>query len=170
LFKFHLDNVGKKHLSEFSGGMRQRVGIAATLLGDPKIIIVDEPTAGLDPMERVTIRNVLSEMAINRIVILSTHIISDIEAVATNLVVLKSGNVLYTGSPAQLLQKVSNSVWEYILPSNEVPKNLENVSSISQAADGIHVRVISKSAPNVTAINVTPRLEDASLAILEGGD
>ncbi|RHW50551.1 ATP-binding cassette domain-containing protein [Lactobacillus bombicola] len=170
LTKFHLINAGNTKLADFSGGMRQRVGIAATLLGDPKVIIVDEPIVGLDPLERVTIRNVLAEMAVNHIVILSTHIISDIEAVASKIIVLKEGQILYTGSPEGLLQRVTNSVWEYTAPVNQVLNQLENVSSIAQEIDGIHIRVISQSKPNAEAVNVTPRLEDASLAILESGD
>lgn len=170
LVKFHLGKVGRQKLGNFSGGMLQRVGISATLLGDPKVIIVDEPTAGLDPMERVIIRNVLSELASTRIVLLSTHIISDIEAVASKLIVLKSGRIKYQGSADGLLDEVKDYVWEYVLPTGENPEQLANVSSIVQAVDGIHVRVVSKSAPNPQAKNVQPRLEDASLAILEGGD
>ncbi|WP_255409431.1 MULTISPECIES: ATP-binding cassette domain-containing protein [unclassified Lactobacillus] len=163
-------NAGNTKLADFSGGMRQRVGIAATLLGDPKVIIVDEPTGGLDPLERVTIRNVLAGMAVNHIVILSTHIISDIEAVASKIIVLKEGQILYTGSPEGLLQRVTNSVSEYTAPVNQVLNQLEKVSSITQEIDGVHIRVISQSKPNAEAVNVTPRLEDASLAILESGD
>ncbi len=124
----------------------------------------------IDPMERVIIRNVLSELASTRIVLLSTHIISDIEAVASKLIVLKSGRIKYQGSADGLLDEVKDYVWEYVLPTGENPEQLANVSSIVQAVDGIHVRVVSKSVPNPQAKNVQPRLEDASLAILEGGE
>lgn len=116
LTQFHLSNTGKTKLKDFSGGMRQRVGLVATLLGDPKIIIVDEPTTGLDPMERATMRNILSELATTRIVILSTHIVSDIEAVATKLLILKAGKFIYQGTSMGLIDQVKNHVWEYVIP------------------------------------------------------
>lgn len=101
----HLSGVGNRRLSDFSGGMRQRVGIACALLGNPKIIIVDEPTTGLDPGERIALRNILEEQASDKIVLLSTHIITDIEAVANRIMVLKNGSLLFDDKPDALLAK-----------------------------------------------------------------
>jgi ABC-type multidrug transport system ATPase subunit len=97
---FHLSQYGKRRLSEYSGGMRQRVGIACALLGDPQIIIVDEPSVGLDPEERIGLRNLLCELAKTRIVLLSTHIISDIESTATQLAVIQKGTLVFHGTPS----------------------------------------------------------------------
>ena len=99
----HLSDAKNKRLSSFSGGMKQRVGIACALMGDPEIIIVDEPTTGLDPEERVALRNILSKLACNKIVLLSTHIISDIEATASRIMILKEGNLLFNDTPQILL-------------------------------------------------------------------
>ena len=167
LKQFHLEDVGKRRLNDFSGGMIQRVGMAATLLGDPKVILVDEPTAGLDPLERATFRNIFSELAVERIVILSTHIISDIEAVASDLVFLKAGRLLFHGSPNDLVKKANGMVWEYVLPSGIFPDSSNMVSSLIQESDGIHVRVIAETAPTSSAKVIAPRLEDASIALLE---
>ncbi len=168
LAQFHLSQTGKTKLKDFSGGMRQRVGLVATLLGDSKIIIVDEPTTGLDPMERATMRNILSELAATRIVILSTHIVSDIEAAATKLLILKTGKFVYQGTSTGLIDRVKNYVWEDVLPFGQVPQHDRNVSSIVQAIDGTHIRVIAKESPSTNAQLVAPRLEDASLAMMEG--
>lgn len=170
LTKFQLANVGKQKLASFSGGMIQRVGLIAALLGDPKIIVVDEPTAGLDPIERVILRNTLAELAVNRIVLLSTHIISDIEAIANDLIVLQSGTIKYQGTASGLIAKAQNLVWEYVLPSGTNISNLTNVSSLIQGSDGLHVRVIQKNTPNSAAKLVVPSLEDASLALIESCD
>ncbi|WEV70893.1 ATP-binding cassette domain-containing protein [Lactobacillus sp. ESL0785] len=170
LMKFQLANVGKQKLASFSGGMIQRVGLIAALLGDPKIIVVDEPTAGLDPIERVILRNTLAELAVNRIVLLSTHIISDIEAIANDLIVLQSGTIKYQGTASDLIAKAQNLVWEYVLPSGTNISNLTNVSSLIQGSDGLHVRVIQKNTPNSAAKLVVPSLEDASLALIESCD
>ncbi|MDF7639400.1 ATP-binding cassette domain-containing protein [Lactobacillus sp. ESL0791] len=170
LTKFQLSNVGRKKLANFSGGMIQRVGLIAALLGDPKIIVVDEPTAGLDPIERVILRNTLAELAVKRIVLLSTHIISDIEAIANDLIILQSGTIKYQGTASGLIAKAQNLVWEYVLPSGTNISNLTNVSSLIQGSDGLHVRVIQKNTPNSAAKLVVPSLEDASLALIESCD
>ncbi len=105
LARLHLEDTGKKRLGVFSGGMRQRIGVATALLGDPQVIIVDEPTAGLDPLERVSLRSLLVELAAERIVLLSTHIVTDVEAIAGHLLLLKEGKLLYDGGPAGILAK-----------------------------------------------------------------
>lgn len=169
LEQLHLGDVGKKPLGGFSGGMRQRVGIAATLLGNPKIIIADEPTTGLDPMERVSLRNLLSELATERIVLLSTHIVSDVEAVASSLLLLKKGRLLYQGGPGGVMEMAAGRVWEYTLPTGQMPPAGTAVSSLVQTAQGVHVRAVAHAAPVAGAVQVEARLEDACLAVLEGG-
>ncbi|MFT8907719.1 MAG: ATP-binding cassette domain-containing protein [Lentilactobacillus diolivorans] len=168
LERFSLNTTGKRRLKDFSGGMLQRVGIIATLLGDPKVIIVDEPTVGLDPIQRVVLRDVLSELAKNRIVVMSTHIISDVEAVSSNLVMLNHGRLAFQGTTDTLLASAAGKVWEYVVPTNQVPKNLTGISSLVQRSDGVHIRMVADTPPSKTAKEVSPNLEDASLAILEG--
>lgn len=170
LSQLHLTETGKKPLSSFSGGMRQRVGIAATLLGDPYVIVVDEPTTGLDPQERVSLRSMLSELAESRIVLLSTHIVSDIEAAASSIILLKEGKVLYSGAPEEMLVKAVGKVWEYTLSKGEVPAKNLPISALVQTANGVHVRVVSEERPATDAKAVTPSLEDACLAALRGGE
>src|SRR5207249_6982486 len=116
----NLVDVRKRPLGGYSGGMKQRVGIAQALLNDPQLLIVDEPTAGLDPEERVRFRNLLSELSGERIVILSTHIVSDVEAAATDIALISQGTLVAHASPEQLLQRVEGRVWEWVLPSVEL--------------------------------------------------
>ena len=113
----NLTDVRKRPLGGYSGGMKQRIGIAQALLNDPQLLIVDEPTAGLDPEERVRFRNLLSELSGERIVILSTHIVSDVEATATDIALISQGSLVAHASPEALLQRVEGKVWEWILPS-----------------------------------------------------
>lgn len=167
LDRLHLSKTGHKKLKDFSGGMRQRVGIAATLLNNPPIIIADEPTAGLDPQERVSLRNLLAELANDHLVLVSTHIVSDIEAVANQILLLQSGQFLYRGTPTNLMTKSNGYVWEYPLPHSK-PSLIESNSSLIQRSNGIQVRVLSKTSPQASAQSVTPTLEDACLGIFSG--
>jgi ABC-type multidrug transport system ATPase subunit len=164
----NLAEAAKRPLGGYSGGMRQRVGIAQALLNDPKLLIVDEPTAGLDPEERVRFRNLLSELSGERIVILSTHIVSDVEAVATEIAILAQGRLLAHGAPEQLLARVSGQVWELVVPSGEVSalRSKYLVSSTAQRSDGMHARVVADAAPSESARPLEPSLEDAYLAVL----
>lgn len=164
----HLSDSGKKHLSGFSGGMRQRVGIACALLGKPKVLIVDEPTTGLDPQERITVRNFLSQFAKDHIVILSTHIISDIEAVASKILVLKQGSLTFDGMPSQLVSNAHGHVWEYVQPNGETLRDISGISSMIQRKDGIQIRQISDKKPRPDALPADATLEDACLYALEG--
>lgn len=163
----HLENVSNRHLSDFSGGMKQRVGIACALLGNPQIIIVDEPTTGLDPEERIAFRNILSELAGNKIVILSTHIISDIEAVANRIMVLKNGKLLFNDTPKLLMQKAKGHVWEYTIFANESLEKATGISSMMQTESGIKVRQVGKEKPMSKAALVNANLEDACLFTME---
>ena len=164
----NLTEAAKRPLGGYSGGMRQRVGIAQALLNDPQLLIVDEPTAGLDPEERVRFRNLLSELSGERIVILSTHIVSDIEAVATQIAILARGELLTHDAPEGLLSKMSGKVWEAVVPSGELPALRQRylISSTAHRSDGVHARVVADLAPGQGARTLEPSLEDAYLATL----
>jgi ABC-2 type transport system ATP-binding protein len=164
----NLSEVAKRPLGGFSGGMRQRVGIAQALLNDPQLLIVDEPTAGLDPEERVRFRNLLSELSGERIVILSTHIVSDVEAVASGIALIASGQLVAYGTPENLLAAVNGKVWEVVVASEELPalRQRHLVSNTAHRSDGIHARVVADAAPAPGARSLDPSLEDAYLAAL----
>ena len=164
----NLFDVRSRPLGSYSGGMKQRIDIAQALLNDPQLLIVDEPTAGLDPEERVRFRNLLSDLAGERIVILSTHIVSDAEAAATEIAVINQGHLLTFAAPEALLQSVGGKVWQWTIPSSQLNavRQQHLVSSIARRADGVHVRVVADAAPSQTAIRTAPMLEDAYLYLL----
>ena len=161
----NLTEAAKRPLGGYSGGMKQRVGIAQALLNDPQLLIVDEPTVGLDPEERVRFRNLLSDLSGERIVVLSTHIVSDVEATATRIALVNKGKLLREAAPEDLLKELGGMVWEWIVPSDELPalKQKHIVSGTIRRSEGVEVRVVSGSRPEVRAQNVTPNLEDAYL-------
>ncbi len=163
----NLSDVRKRPLGGFSGGMKQRVGIAQALLNDPQLLIVDEPTAGLDPEERVRFRNLLSDLSGERIVILSTHIVSDVEATATRIALISQGTLVTQASPEELLKQVEDKVWECIVPSADLTtaKQKYLISNTSRRSDGVHVRVLT-SEPPARAVPAMPNLEDAYLYCL----
>ena len=163
----NLTEMRKRPLGGFSGGMRQRVGIAQALLNDPQLLIVDEPTAGLDPEERVRFRNLLSELSGERIVILSTHIVSDVEATATEIALIAKGTLVVHATPEELLRKVEGKIWEWIVPSAELTAARERylLSNTVHRSDGVHARVVSSTAPP-GAVALPPSLEDAYLYCL----
>jgi ABC-2 type transport system ATP-binding protein len=164
----NLTAAAKRPLGGYSGGMRQRVGIAQALLNDPQLLIVDEPTAGLDPEERLRFRNLLSELSGERIVILSTHIVSDIEAVATGIAILAQGELLAHGTPEDLLAKLNGRVWEVVTSSAAIPALRRDylVSSTAHRVDGVHARLVAEAAPMADARQVEPTLEDVYLDVL----
>jgi ABC-2 type transport system ATP-binding protein len=161
----NLGEVRDRALGGFSGGMKQRVGIAQALLNDPQLLIVDEPTAGLDPEERVRFRNLLSELSGERIVILSTHIVSDVEAIATDIAILGGGWLLAHAAPEELLRAVEGRVWECVIPSAELAAARQQfqISGSVRREDGVHVRVVAAQRPGPEAVLVAPSLEDAYL-------
>ncbi|HUK87988.1 MAG TPA: ABC transporter ATP-binding protein [Terriglobales bacterium] len=165
----NLTEVRKRPLGGYSGGMKQRVGIAQALLNDPQLLIVDEPTAGLDPEERVRFRNLLAELSGERIVILSTHIVSDVEAVATDIALISGGRLVAHAAPELLLRSVEGKVWEWVLPSAELPAARQQhlISSTARRSDGVHARVVGERPPAAAATEpLAPTLEDAYLLAL----
>jgi len=165
----NLTEVRKRPLGGFSGGMKQRVGIAQALLNDPKVLIVDEPTAGLDPEERVRFRNLLSDLSGERIILLSTHIVSDVEATASDIALIDKGYLLAHSTPEALLQTVAGRVWEWTVPSAELQEIRQQhlVSSTVRTGEGVRLRIVGESVPAVDALPVAPTLEDAYLHIIE---
>jgi ABC-2 type transport system ATP-binding protein len=161
----NLVEAAKRPLGGFSGGMKQRVGIAQALLNDPQVLIVDEPTVGLDPEERVRFRNLLSDLSSERIVILSTHIVSDVESTATRIALMNKGQLLRECAPEDLLAELENKVWEWTVTSDELLtlKQRHIVSGTIRRSDGVQVRVVSESQPDLNAHRVPPNLEDAYL-------
>lgn len=161
----NLVEARKRPLGEYSGGMKQRVGIAQALLNDPQLLIVDEPTVGLDPEERVRFRSLLSDLSGERVVILSTHIVSDVEAAATDLVILNHGRQVVHAAPEDLLAAASGQVWEWIAPSAALPelRSRLRLSSTLRTPAGVRVRAVAAEAPDPEAVPVTPTLEDAYL-------
>lgn len=167
LILVNLADVRKRPLGGFSGGMRQRIGIAQALLNDPQLLIVDEPTAGLDPEERVRFRNLLSDLSGDRIVILSTHIVSDVEATATRIALISEGALVTHAPPEDLLREAEGKVWEWVVPSAglSAAKQRYRISSTVRRGDGVHVRLLAESPPD-GAVPVPATLEDAYLHCL----
>jgi ABC-2 type transport system ATP-binding protein len=164
----NLTEAVKRPLGKYSGGMMRRVGIAQALLADPQVIVVDEPTAGLDPEERVRFRNLLSDLAADRVVMLSTHIVSDVESVASDIAVVAQGRLLRRGSPETLLAAVDGWVWDVLVDPADVTAVQERhlVSRMVRTSSGVRIRLITHVPPYATAQQVTPDLEDAYLAIV----
>jgi ABC-2 type transport system ATP-binding protein len=164
----NLAEAARRPLGGYSGGMKQRVGIAQALLNDPKLLIVDEPTVGLDPEERVRFRNLLSDLAGERIILLSTHIVSDVEATATEIVIIHQGCKIQHAAPEVLLHLLDGKVWQWTIPSNDLPalKQALTISATVRRNDGIQVRVVSDKAPAPEAQPVPPSLEDVYLSLV----
>jgi len=169
----NLVDAAKRPLGGYSGGMKQRVGIAQALLNDPKLLIVDEPTVGLDPAERVRFRNLLSDLSGERIVIFSTHIVSDAEATATEIVIINKGRKVRRATHEQLLQLLEGMVWQWVVPADQLNslKQRHIVSGTIRHQDGVLVRVVSQSAPDPQAQPIPPNLEDVYLHLVsqDGG-
>lgn len=158
----------KVRIRNLSGGQRQRVGIAQALLGDPQLIILDEPTVGLDPEERVKFRNIFSEMAQNKIILLSTHIVEDVQAVCNRVLVIHDGLILFDGSPSELISQSENHVGVYLSKlGDSVPAHCQVVSKIN-IADGIRCRIVAEQLPGFVQA-VEPTLEDAYLYCIHKG-
>lgn len=159
------DVLGKK-LGTFSGGMKQRALIAQALIGNPGILILDEPTAGLDPKERIRIRNLISEVARDKIVIIATHVVTDVEFIAKEIIMLNGGNIIRSGSPSVLLKELEGKVWNIYLPDEDIDEiNVKyKVSNISRDSEGIAARIVSDFYDGRwEKESVKPNLEDLYL-------
>ncbi len=161
----NLLDARKRPLGGFSGGMKQRIGIAQALLNDPRLLIVDEPTVGLDPEERVRFRNLLTDLSGDRLVILSTHIVSDVESTADKIAVMAGGRLLSYATPEELVASVRGKVWSWIVASESVApiRSQFLVSSMNRTPGGLAVRIVSEARPSDDAGLVEPGLEDAYL-------
>jgi ABC-2 type transport system ATP-binding protein len=161
----NLTDARHRALGGFSGGMRQRVGIAQALLNDPRVLIVDEPTAGLDPEERVRFRNLLGELSGERIVLLSTHIVSDVEATASRIVLMGQGRLLADATPESLLERMRGRVWECDVAADALDsvRAAHRVGSTLRRGDRVLARVLAERAPTPDARAIEPTLEDAYL-------
>lgn len=158
----------KVRIRNLSGGQRQRVGIAQALLGDPQFMLLDEPTVGLDPEERVKFRNIFSDMAQDKIVLLSTHIVEDVQSICNRVLVINDGLILFDGDPSELIAQTKGHVGVYLSKlGDSVPEGCQVVSKIN-IASGIQCRIVAKNLP-VFAESVEPTLEDAYLYRIEKG-
>jgi len=168
----HMEERRHEKIGSFSGGMKQRMGIALILLHLPRILVVDEPTAGLDPRERIRFRNLLVELSRERIVIFSTHIIEDISSSCSQVAVLNRGKLRYLGKPSDMTLQAEGHVWQFKIPSEEFGKFVEDHLVVHHMSEGdqVRVRVISESSPRENAANASPNLEDAYLWLLRKKD
>ncbi|HEY7159914.1 MAG TPA: ATP-binding cassette domain-containing protein, partial [Acidobacteriota bacterium] len=169
LNKTNLWDVRKEKLGNYSGGMKQRFGIAQALLGNPKLIIVDEPTAGLDPAERIRFHNLLSEIGENIVVILSTHIVEDVSDLCSYMAVISNGRVLLYGEPEKTINNLRGKVWKKTIPRAELPQyeSQFHVISTHLVAGKTVIHVVNDTQPDSTFVEVAPDLEDVYFSALK---
>ena len=162
-----LDDVARRKLKTYSGGMKRRVGIAQAILNDPRLLIVDEPTVGLDPEERLRFRSLLATLSGDRTVLLSTHIVDDIVQTCPNVVVIEHGGIAFEGAVGELAARAEGMVWQLTQPAATPPPDLPTVT-ISPGIDGTVYRVVSSSAPTPDAQGVSATVEDGYIALMRG--
>jgi ABC-2 type transport system ATP-binding protein len=163
-----LEEAADRRLKGFSGGMKRRVGIAQALVNDPRIIIVDEPTAGLDPEERIRFRNLLVDLAVDKIVILSTHIVEDIGQTCRDMAVLSKGQIIFRGSPADLVHAAQGKVWTVMTADGKKPNNRLTVVSMMRLEDGMQFRVVGPDANEYpAAAPARAGLEDGYILLMQ---
>lgn len=165
-----LEQVGlsgqkNKKMKKLSGGMKRRAGIAQAMLNDPPILILDEPTAGLDPNERIRFRNLISELSEERLVLLSTHIVSDVEYIANQIILMKDGRFAHSGTPEELIAAMPEQVWSCLVPRTQLERYLKayQVSNVKTEPDGARLRILSAGCPVEGAVLETANLEDVFL-------
>jgi ABC-2 type transport system ATP-binding protein len=165
LIEVGLSEVCNKKIKTFSGGMKQRLGIAQAMLNVPEILVLDEPTAGLDPKERVRFRNLISELSRDKIVILSTHIVSDVAYIANEILMMKKGQLIHKGTRLELLSNIDGKVWECNLPQGQAENIEEKYTVINATYTGkqVHLRIVADNCPVDGAIKVEANLEDLYL-------
>lgn len=163
--KVGLSKAANKKMKKISGGMKRRAGIAQAMLNNPKILILDEPTAGLDPNERIRFRNLISELSEDRLVLLSTHIVSDIEYIANEILLMKDGKLMHKGTADELINSMTETVWECFVEKNMVSDFMKKykISNMKSEADGVILRIISHEKPIIHAEHVEASLEDVFL-------
>ncbi len=164
----NLFDARKRNIGDFSGGMRQRFGIAQALLGNPKLVIVDEPTAGLDPMERNRFHNLLSEIGSTVIVILSTHIVDDVRNLCSNMVIMNQGSILLSGKPTQTIEDMKEKIWMKLIDKEQLDaiKTRHQVISTKVVEGKIQVHIFSASQPENSFVPVNADLEDVYFATI----
>ncbi len=157
--------MANKKLKKLSGGMKRRAGIAQAMLNNPQILILDEPTAGLDPNERIRFRNLISELSEERLVLLSPHIVSDIEYIANKILMMKDGAIVNEGTLDEIIGTMSEKVWNCFVPQQSVSSITKKykVSNMKSENHGVDLRIISPEKPYETAVCVRPSLEDVFL-------
>ena len=168
-----LADVKRKKIKKLSGGMRRRVGIAQAVLNDPKILILDEPTAGLDPGERIKFRNYISEFAHNRIVLVSTHIVSDVEHIANKIAIMRDGEIVEVGTNSDLLESIKGKVWSVAVPPvkiSEIEKKIHVINQQYQDNGLISFRYLADTPQVEGSTMVSPRLEDLYLWLFPNYD
>lgn len=163
--KVGLSKAANKKMKKLSGGMKRRAGIAQAMLNDPKILVLDEPTAGLDPNERIRFRNLISELSEDRLVLLSTHIVSDVEYIANEIWLMKDGQLLHQGTADELIRSMPENVWKCYADKSDVPVLMKRykISNIKSEPHGVELRIISREKPFPDAVMEEANLEDVFL-------